>query len=73
MLCTTAQVFMVPLAARLDATQLKTILQSGHSRIPVYKDTRQLIIGLLLVKELVLLDPDDKVCLSRITNYGIDV
>ena len=35
------------------------LLQRGHSRVPVYKGTKNEIVGLLLVKNLIRLDPDD--------------
>ena len=38
---------------------LSQLILSGHSRVPIYKDTRQNIVGLLLIKRLIKLDPDD--------------
>ncbi|GMF21246.1 unnamed protein product [Phytophthora lilii] len=35
------------------------ILASGHSRIPVYETRKSNIVGLLFVKKLIVLDPDD--------------
>jgi len=56
------QVYMVPLDMRLGREQLTNILRTGHSRIPVHEPgSPQEVVGLLLVKELVLLDPDDEV------------
>jgi len=56
------QVYMVPLDLRLGREQLTNILRTGHSRIPVHEPgSPQEVVGLLLVKELVLLDPDDEV------------
>ena len=53
---------MVPLDMRLGREQLTNILRTGHSRIPVHEPgSPQEVVGLLLVKELVLLDPDDEV------------
>ncbi|KIK68906.1 hypothetical protein GYMLUDRAFT_34910 [Collybiopsis luxurians FD-317 M1] len=73
-----SDVFMVHIDAKLDFTLLKKIVDSGHSRIPVYEEvevpvaatqlglsdaqeSRQTIkvIGILLVKQCVLLDPKD--------------
>jgi metal transporter CNNM len=36
--------------ARLDRTLLTRIVESGHSRIPVYEGQRENIIGILLSK-----------------------
>ena len=53
---------MVPLDMLLGREQLSNILRTGHSRIPVHTPGNpQDVVGLLLVKELVLLDPDDEV------------
>ncbi|KAJ1722189.1 hypothetical protein LPJ53_003363 [Coemansia erecta] len=54
-------VFMVALDARLDRRLLTEMLRRGHSRVPVYNGRREDIVGVLLVKSLILLDPDDAV------------
>ncbi|KAJ2848510.1 hypothetical protein IWW36_003253 [Coemansia brasiliensis] len=54
-------VFMVDIDAQLDRKLLTEMVQRGHSRVPVYEGHRCNIVGLLLVKSLVLLDPDDAV------------
>ncbi|KAK7461004.1 hypothetical protein VKT23_008931 [Stygiomarasmius scandens] len=74
------QVFMLDIESKLDYALLKKIVESGHSRVPVYelvdapltvsldgtsrnaeKKTQKAkkIIGILLVKQCVLLDPKD--------------
>lgn len=45
---------MVPHSAHLSGATLRSILSSGHSRIPVFQCSRQEVIGLLLVKELLM-------------------
>ncbi|KAJ2448974.1 hypothetical protein EV183_005153 [Coemansia sp. RSA 2336] len=54
-------VFMVDIDARLDRPLLTEMLRQGHSRVPVYEGSRENIVGVLLVKSLILLDPDDAV------------
>ncbi|KAJ1871966.1 hypothetical protein LPJ55_003485 [Coemansia sp. RSA 990] len=54
-------VFMVDIDAHLDRELLTEMVRRGHSRVPVYEGHRCNIVGLLLVKSLVLLDPDDAV------------
>lgn len=62
---------MLPDTAKLDYEVLVKVVQSGHSRVPVYKEvdvpdllnagkTRRIkkILGILLVKNCVLLDPE---------------
>ena len=48
--------------AQLDGETLARILRMGHSRLPVHDSgDRSHLLGVVLVKELVLLDPDDRV------------
>lgn len=54
------QVFMLECDTKLDENVMADILASGHSRIPIYEGHKSNIIGLLLVKRLIVLDPDDK-------------
>ncbi|KAI0029706.1 hypothetical protein K488DRAFT_55804 [Vararia minispora EC-137] len=63
-----ADVFMLHIDSRLDYSTLRTICTKGHSRVPVYEDVSlpggkraQKIVGVLLVKQCVLLDPEDAV------------
>lgn len=50
-------VFMLSLDDVLDETTLTAILASGHSRIPVHRPgNKSEILGILLVKELILVD-----------------
>ena len=56
------QVFMLSADTVLDEETLMKVLRLGHSRVPVHQPgNRQSILGILLVKELVLLDPSMKV------------
>jgi len=51
-------VFMLNLSQRLDFPTLANLLESGHSRIPVFDVTRNKVVGLLFVKDLALLNPE---------------
>lgn len=52
------KIYMLGMDTILDEQMLKEIMGMGHSRIPVYQGSdKKKIIGLILVKELVLLDP----------------
>ncbi|XP_065837744.1 uncharacterized protein [Oscarella lobularis] len=54
-------VFMISQDDHLDLKLMKMLVSAGHSRVPVYSGVRSNIIGLVLVKNLILLDPDDAV------------
>ncbi len=61
------KVFMLPSDGRLDADTMTRVLQSGHSRIPVYAGgDRNNIIGLIMVKELVQYRTKDEVTIADI-------
>lgn len=52
------KVFMLSTDDRLDERCLQAVLMSGHSRIPVFqKGNRHDIVGVILAKELVLINP----------------
>ncbi|CAN8073990.1 unnamed protein product [Agarophyton chilense] len=52
-------VFMLDIDSRLDRETMLRILRSGHSRIPLYEDSEHNIVCLLLVKQIILVNPDD--------------
>ena len=54
------EVFMLSTQAKLDTETLTDIVIQGHSRIPVYEGHPHNIRGMLLVKRLVVLNPEDK-------------
>jgi CBS domain containing-hemolysin-like protein len=54
-------VFMLDYNDRMDMTTIKKVLAHGHSRIPVFRDLRTNIVGVLHVKSLIELDPDDAI------------
>ncbi|KAI6152705.1 hypothetical protein EDD17DRAFT_1635529 [Pisolithus thermaeus] len=71
-------VFMLSIDSKLDYDLLKKICLTGHSRVPVYEEVDvplhssgrpervKKIIGILLVKHCVLLDPGDSVPLRKL-------
>ncbi|KAM0752900.1 DUF21-domain-containing protein [Meredithblackwellia eburnea MCA 4105] len=66
------KMFQLPITSVLDYETLGRILKAGHSRIPVYEEKvvnglkKNRIIGVLLTKQLILLDPEDATPLSQI-------
>ncbi|KAJ3054938.1 hypothetical protein HK097_000295 [Rhizophlyctis rosea] len=59
-------VFMLPLETELNRTTIEQIERAGHSRVPVYNTSRNNIVGVVLIKQLVVYDPDDNVPLTQI-------
>ena len=53
------EVYMLPAEGTLDTETMVSIMHSGHSRIPVYSKTKHNICGMILVKRLILLNPDE--------------
>jgi metal transporter CNNM len=53
------KVFMLPKTARLDHGTMADILARGFSRVPVYEGSKHNVSGLLLVKRLIVLSPED--------------
>ena len=64
--------YMVELHRTLDFTLLNEIFKSGFSRIPVFDSTLPTtdnIVGLLIVKDLILLDPEEETPVATILEY----
>ncbi len=53
-----SQTFMVDINANLDKHVLKNIYNQGYSRIPVYEGNKENIVGILMARDLVLLNLD---------------
>ncbi|XP_062510930.1 uncharacterized protein LOC134186870 [Corticium candelabrum] len=54
-------VFMLRIDDKLDRATMQTLIDVGHSRVPVFDGVRQNIVGIILVKKIIMLDPDDAV------------
>lgn len=60
-------VFMFSVSQKLDMKTCEQIIRAGHSRIPIYLGSdRNAILGTLLVKQLLLIDPEDEMPLSSL-------
>ncbi|KAL2537208.1 protein of unknown function-containing protein [Forsythia ovata] len=56
-----AETFSIDINAKLDRFLINLILEKGHSRVPVYYEQPTNIIGLVLVKNLLTINPDYEV------------
>jgi len=45
----------------LDTKTCERLVREGHSRWPVYRNNKNNIIGMILVKSLIMIDPKDSV------------
>lgn len=60
---------MLERSTKLDFPVMSKIYISGCSRIPVYETTRQQVVGILYVKDLILVDPEDEMELSSVMAF----
>uniref|UniRef100_A0A2P2K1X0 Uncharacterized protein MANES_05G159600 n=1 Tax=Rhizophora mucronata TaxID=61149 RepID=A0A2P2K1X0_RHIMU len=60
-----SKAFSLDLDATLNLDTLNEIMTKGHSRVPVYCGNPSNIIGLILVKNLLMVDPEDAVPLRK--------
>ncbi|KII69775.1 Metal transporter CNNM2 [Thelohanellus kitauei] len=63
------QCYMVDTNSILDFKTVNEIMQSGYSRIPVFDEKRTNITGLLHIKDLAFIDPDDMIPLMSVVNF----
>ncbi|XAR52967.1 hypothetical protein NMG60_11021318 [Bertholletia excelsa] len=59
--------FTIDINSKLDRILMSLILDKGHSRVPVYYEQPTNIIGLVLVKNLLTIDPKDEVPVKSVT------
>ncbi|GAB2219376.1 hypothetical protein Drorol1_Dr00007011 [Drosera rotundifolia] len=62
-----SETFAIDINAKLDRETMNSILENGHSRVPVYYEETTNIIGVILVKNLLTIDPDDAVPVKSVT------
>ncbi|RAL49430.1 hypothetical protein DM860_012863 [Cuscuta australis] len=62
-----SETFAIDINATLDRDMMNIILEKGHSRIPVYYEQPTNIIGLVLVKNLLTVHPEDRVHVKNVT------
>ncbi|XP_041088207.1 metal transporter CNNM3-like isoform X2 [Polyodon spathula] len=61
--------FMLQADTVLDFSVMSQIMQSGYTRVPVYEEERSNIVDILYVKDLAMVDPEDRTPMSTITKF----
>ena len=61
--------YMLPLEAVLDFDTISEIKDKGYSRIPVYDEEETNVVHILLAKDLLFIDPDDKKPLAEVCGF----
>jgi len=51
-------VYMLEINTYLDHRVLREIYSKGFSRVPVYDKTKDNIVGILMTRDLILINPD---------------
>mmetsp|Transcript_17291 Transcript_17291/g.25929 ORF Transcript_17291/g.25929 Transcript_17291/m.25929 type:complete len:614 (-) Transcript_17291:187-2028(-) len=67
------EVFTLSCKRTLDQATMAEILTTGHSRVPIYSDRSNNIVGMLLVKRLIVVDPDDCRPISQVIGYHLPI
>ena len=61
--------FMIHVDAILNFRTISDLWKSGYSRVPVYGADRNDIVGLLLVKDLIMIDPEDNTSVRQLVPF----
>jgi CBS domain containing-hemolysin-like protein len=54
------KVYMLEINVKLDKNLMREIYEKGFSRIPIYKNNRENIVGCLHARDLILLNTEKK-------------
>jgi metal transporter CNNM len=54
------KVYMLEINVKLDKNLMREIYEKGFSRIPIYKNSRENIVGCLHARDLILLNTEKK-------------
>jgi len=60
---------MISVTDHLDFDHLKDIYTSGYTRIPVYHNRKDIIVGIVFTKDLILVDPNDEIPVASILPF----
>jgi metal transporter CNNM len=63
------KVKMISVNDHLDFATVSDLFKSGYSRVPVYNRDRNDIVGLLLTKDLIVVDPEESITVRSMMNF----
>lgn len=52
------KVYMLNINTKLDNQALRDIYERGFSRIPIFERTKDQIVGILMTRDLILINPE---------------
>eukprot|EP01038_Epipyxis_sp_PR26KG_P011069 gene11069-14858_t len=61
----TKDVFMLSITEKLDFETMSKIFNAGFSRIPIYEKNKDNILGYILSKDLIFIDPEDELPMKK--------
>lgn len=64
-----SDVFCLEVNTFLNFKTIKQIYESGFSRIPVYEGNKNTVVGVLFLRDLAFIDPEDGVSLLSVLNF----
>ena len=64
-----SDVFCLEVNTFLNFKTIKQIYESGFSRIPVYEGNKNTMVGVLFLRDLAFIDPEDGVSLISVLNF----
>ena len=64
-----SDVFCLDVNTFLNFKTIKQIYESGFSRIPVYEGNKNTMVGVLFLRDLAFIDPEDGVSLISVLNF----
>ena len=68
------KVFMLEQSVKLNFENMLEIYKPGYTRIPVYDNNVNRIVGILFTKDLILVDPDDEIEIKTLMSFqGVNV
>ena len=66
-ICTPLEsIFCLNIDDHMNRATMNLLLDKGHSRVPIYKEEKNNFIGLLLIKNLIKINPDDDLPLQQV-------